>query len=262
MATSFLRERKSLYNKDVGLPRPNREARTVSGYAAMWTVDQISDRIIRGAFKRTIRERGPHSSRCRIKLGLNHPGMTHNGVVIGVLTELLEDDIGLYYEGKLDRTTQGEDALIRLESGSLDGSSFAYDILDWGKGAGGTDGDRHLKELKVYELGPVDFACNEDTFFLALKSHHFFNSFDPATLMALGQEMKAGRMFSAANLRKIKAAHECLADLLTMAGEIEADLALPEPPPPDDAKALAGTSEGTELLKEIRSLSLLLKGNI
>jgi hypothetical protein len=188
--------------------------------------------------------------------------MTHNGVVIGVLSKLYEDEIGLFYEGILDRTTQGEDALIRLESGSLDGSSFAYDIMDWAKGEGGADGDRHLKELKCYELGPVDFACNEDTFFTALKSHAFFKEFDPSLLASFSEEMKAGRMFSAANLRKIKAAHECLADLLKMAGEIEADTAPPEPQPPDDVKALAGTSEGTALLEEMRSLSLLLKGNI
>ena len=58
------------------------DGRTIYGYAATWDEDTIGDIIVKGAFSKTIKERGPRNTedgiRSKIKLGYNH------GVMVGI----------------------------------------------------------------------------------------------------------------------------------------------------------------------------------
>jgi len=185
--------------------------RTISGYAATWDLDQYQDAITPGAFARTIQDRGPRMRpdgrvSCKIKLGYNH------GPIVGVPTVLREDSMGLYFEAKVDATPLGDEVLTRIASGSLDSCSFAFDVIDseWRQ-----DGVRLLKELRLYELGPVDYPANEAAILLGIKSQ---------LATQLG-EIKAGRVLSAANQQLLQDAISALTALLDSSG------GSPEPAP-------------------------------
>lgn len=145
----------------------NVEGRVVKGYAATWDVDSIGDQIVRGAFADTIAERGPRlvngETRSKIKVFYNH------SLCIGRPLLMREDEKGLYVEFYVDETDLGNMVLAMIESGTLDVMSFAFDVVE----AKPVNGLRRLLKLKVYELGPVDIACNEEASIIGIKSSDF-----------------------------------------------------------------------------------------
>lgn len=220
------------------------EGRTIFGYMATWDEDSIGDIIVPGAFAKTIAERGPRETpdgiRSQIKIGYNH------GKIIGIPTVLKEDDTGLYYEGRIANTQLGNEVLQLVKEGVVDVNSFAFDIIKSDE----KDGKRYLKELKVYEGGPVDFACNEVAWMGGAKADQVRRSH---LLSQLTRELKTidPQALRGDLKTQFEEVHERLADLLRKAGG---------PAPPPGGKALAD-DEGTEILEKLRSLSSLLKGN-
>lgn len=196
--------------------------RLIEGYAAMWTPDRVRDRIRNGAFAKTVSERGPKADpetgkiRSRIKLGFNH------GEIVGIPIHLHEDDTGLFYRGRVSKTRTGDEVLERVDDGSLDVSSFAYDIV---KAASITepDADTELIELKVDELGPVDFAANEDTFMLGAKAYKLYNGRDLTPALDIVADLKSGKHVKAIldDVQKLTAALAGLTQLLGAAGKEE-----------------------------------------
>ena len=201
----------SFQTKDVDV-----KSRTVVGYASTWDADLGGDRMIPGCFKKTAEERGPklgpdgkiHS---RIKIGYNH------WEVIGLPLKMTEDEVGLYTEYRVDDTQSGVDVLKRIESGTIDSMSFSYDVIQ--KDYNPETGERLLKEVKVYEFGPVDYPMNEMAMILGMKSlQGQLKQLDPEFLHSL-RELKVGRVLSSANLAKVQAAVEALTALLEAAGK-------------------------------------------
>jgi hypothetical protein len=70
----------------------------VTGYFANFgSIDSDGDRIVKGAFAKTIKENGPQGTQL-IKHLLDH----NKNIAVGKLQELKEDEVGLYYESTGD----------------------------------------------------------------------------------------------------------------------------------------------------------------
>lgn len=90
--------------------------------------------------------------------------------VIGVWTELVEDERGLYGRGKLliDDVAKAREAHALLKHGAIDGLSIGYMIKD-------SDFDQKsetlfLKELDLREISVVTFPANDESRIDAVKS--------------------------------------------------------------------------------------------
>ena len=136
----------------------NTKGRTLVGYAAAFNnVDRVGDIIERGAFTKTINE-GSN----RIKVFLNHQEP------IGKPTVMNEDDKGLYTESKISKTNRGDEVLELIQDGVISEMSIAYEVV---KGDYQRDKKaRILKELKLFEYGPVYFPANPDAVISGVKS--------------------------------------------------------------------------------------------
>lgn len=142
----------------------------VTGYwAAFGNWDDGGDMIDAGAFKKTIRERGPDSKQPRVKFLFNHD----RDQILGVPQVLKEDDRGLYFESKIIPTTLGQDMLKLYEAGVITEHSIGYDAINvkydeahptaWGPG-------RVLKELRLWDGSAVTWGMNSATPTLGMKA--------------------------------------------------------------------------------------------
>lgn len=136
---------------------------TISGYIARFNEPTViedwlghyTEEIKRGAFTRTIAERGPS----RIKMQFNHGHDPAFGALpIGVWTDLREDRKGLFGEGRIHDTWHTAPIRAAIESGALDGMSFKFKVIteSWRKaGKAGELDHRTLTEVAMAEGGVV-----------------------------------------------------------------------------------------------------------
>lgn len=144
------------------------DSRKISGYAAVFNnIDKAGDVLLKGCFSKSINDRGAQSSaKDKIILLWQHD----MSEPIGRITELKEDDHGLYFEAKIDDVERGNQALKQLQSGTLNqfsiGYSYVWENCEW-------DSDRDclmVKEVILYEISVVSIGCNGETEFLGMKS--------------------------------------------------------------------------------------------
>jgi HK97 family phage prohead protease len=128
----------------------------VTGYFANFgSIDSDGDRIIKGAFAKTIRENGPQGTQL-IKHLLDH----NKNIAVGKLQELSEDEIGLYYESKAGRHTNGRDFLLMAEDGIINQHSFGFRIIKEQKRADANE----ISEVAMYEGSSIQFlGANRNT---------------------------------------------------------------------------------------------------
>ena len=146
----------------------NYESRKISGYAAIFNnVDKAKDKLIKGCFAKSIEERGPESTaNDKIILLWQHDQREP----LGRITELKEDDRGLYFEAILDEIELADRALKQLESGTLNQFSIGYNYV-WENVYYDSDEDCYVvKEVKLHEISIVSIGCNGLTEYLGLKS--------------------------------------------------------------------------------------------
>ena len=133
------------------------EGRVFSGYASTYDLDQGGDIIERGAFTKTLAERGND-----IKVLWNHDAP------IGKPMVMREDEKGLFVEAKISKTTLGDEVLELMRDGVIDQMSIGYSVPQ-GKSEY-KDGIRYIKELKLYEFSAVTFPMNEAARITGLKN--------------------------------------------------------------------------------------------
>lgn len=127
----------------------NEEKRIFEGYASVFgNVDAYGDIVQKGAFKKTINER-----KDKIKILWQH----NPTQPIGKLSEAKEDNIGLKIKGKISKTEKGDEVLQLMKDGVIDELSIGYNTI---KKDYDDDGNRLLKEIKLFEVSPVTFAAN------------------------------------------------------------------------------------------------------
>ena len=122
----------------------------VEGYVTVWnTVDDYRSTFQRGAFSKTIQERGG-----RIKVLWNH-----TDEVIGKLLEIREDDKGLFTKIKLIEGVQrGRETYELIKAGAIDTFSFGFrTIKDKYE-----QGVRVITEAALMEVSPVIFEANSN----------------------------------------------------------------------------------------------------
>ncbi len=141
-------------------------SRRVSGYfAAFGNKDNAGDIIIKGAFAKSISERGPGKPN-QIAFCWQHK----IDQPIGNIVVLLEDDYGLYFEAIIDEFELGDRALTQLQSGTLKQFSIGYNYV-WDKIEYDAVLDAYIcKELYLAEGSVVTLACNELAIFMGMKA--------------------------------------------------------------------------------------------
>lgn len=172
-------EKKSKYNGRMGMQYKelpidtkdvsyNSDSRIISGYAAVFgNKDKADDILIKGCFSKSIQERGPESSANDKIIMLWMHDMSEP---IGRITELREDDKGLYFEAAIDDIDLGDRVIKQLESGTLNQFSIGYGYV-WENCE--FDNEREaliVREVKLYEISVVSIGCNGETEYLGLKS--------------------------------------------------------------------------------------------
>ncbi len=128
----------------------------LEGYASVFgNVDLGGDVMQKGAFTKTIKERLKKGA---VKLFDSH--MFHAGSkgVIGVVTELMEDDYGLWFKARFASTQDAQDIRIKVKEGILDALSFGFDILQSKPDPNGKI--RYITEVKLWEISVVPFGMN------------------------------------------------------------------------------------------------------
>lgn len=157
---------------------------TLEGYAAVFdTPTEIdswegafTEKIRKGAFRKSIRERTP---RIQFEHG-RHPLI--GSIPIGTIQELREDDDGLWTSARLTDNWLIEPVRDAISDGAINGMSFRFTVVreEWRDGVGkvikpeeldallwnpGDRGplERTLIELKLHELGPVVWPAYDAT---------------------------------------------------------------------------------------------------
>ena len=142
--------------------------RKVSGYlAAFGNVDSDGDVILKGAFAKSLQERGVNSSSKRKIAYLWQHNMSEP---IGRFTELREDEYGLYFEAELDDIPLGDRVMKQYQSGTLNQHSIGFNYV-WDKTEVDPNDDNVwvLKEVNLFEGSVVTLASNENTPYLGMK---------------------------------------------------------------------------------------------
>ncbi|MBO0947529.1 HK97 family phage prohead protease [Fibrella forsythiae] len=137
----------------------------VKGYfAAFNSKDSDGDIIVKGAFAKTIAERGPGSSNCRIRHLMDHD-RTKSVCKIQTLTE---DDYGLEYVSRAGKHSLGQDYLLMCEDGLITEHSIGYGTIqqNYDRAADAN----YLTELRLWEgSGLQGWGANPNTPFLGVK---------------------------------------------------------------------------------------------
>ena len=122
---------KGVIYKNAGMPAivtdVDTESRKVKAYASSFgNIDAHGDMIVKGAFAKSIMDRGANSTSNRKIAHLLQHDMTSP---IGRITELYEDEKGLVFVSELSKSTKGNDALIQYQEGILREHSIGFNIV-------------------------------------------------------------------------------------------------------------------------------------
>lgn len=209
--------------------RQEDEGGTVSfgGYGVIWDspttirdwIGQFTEVFVRGAFNRTISERGPTGNK-QIKL-LTHHGMDSYSNA-GRFTSLVEDDKGLRFEAETINTTVGRDLAEELRAGVIDTVSIGFDSIreEWDQ----EEEKRTVLEARLYEISTVNWPAYENA---KIDSVRAFDRL-PAYLDALLSEMREGKVLSNTNFAKLTEARDLISQVI--------ETAEPEETPPGDGE--------------------------
>ncbi|MEI7792663.1 MAG: HK97 family phage prohead protease [Candidatus Berkelbacteria bacterium] len=122
--------------------------------------DDDKDIILKGAFSKSISERGPKSSTYRKIAYLKY----HNyNLPIGPPKEIREDDDYLIAVANIDPTPEGDTTLTQYQTGTLNQHSIGYRYI-WDKMDYSETEDAFIcKEIELWEGSAVVAGANENT---------------------------------------------------------------------------------------------------
>lgn len=149
----------------------------VSGYFAMFgNKDLDGDVIEKGAFAKTIQERGP-LGKGLIKFLLDHDRTK----AVAKITNLEEDSKGLRYEAKIGTHSLGVDFMKMIESGLINQHSFGFVTIK--EMYDGQMKANRIKEVMMHEGSAIQFlGANPETTMIDLKSEidalEYFNKLE------------------------------------------------------------------------------------
>jgi len=131
----------------------------VSGYfAAFGNKDADGDVFVKGAFSKSIQERGPQSSGNR---KIAHLRDHKTSQPIALIKELYEDDKGLAYVSQISKTQYAQDTLTLMQEGILREHSVGFLPM---QGKTVNKGDyNEIKEVMLFEGSTLMFGANDQT---------------------------------------------------------------------------------------------------
>lgn len=139
------------------------DKRIIRGYGVIWGQRNLFGEIfVKGAFAKSIRERGPGSSApYKIKFLNNHEDCE----ALSLFAVLKEDDIGLFFETvPLDDVQWADDAITQLRSGTLNnfsiGWNFVWDKIEWDD----VTDSIVILEAELYEISVVAIPADMATY--------------------------------------------------------------------------------------------------
>ncbi len=126
-------------------------------------IDHARDRTVDGCFMKSILKHKTNGTMPR-QLWMHDP----RSLPVGPWIDMVEDENGLWMEGKLSDTTQGRDIRTLAQDKALDSFSIGYRTISekWNSTLGCND----LLELDIMEVSWVNFACNELSTLESIKS--------------------------------------------------------------------------------------------
>ena len=130
-----------------------------SGYGSVFGVeDSYGDVVVPGAFESSLKSKMP-------AMLWQHD----TSEPIGIYTKVIEDDKGLYVEGRLliDDDPLAKRAHAHLVAGSLSGLSIGYRNVDWEYDS--TLEVFKIKEVDLWEISLVTFPANDEARIDAVK---------------------------------------------------------------------------------------------
>lgn len=155
--------------------KSNDDSMTFSGYGAYFNnVDSYGDVILPGAFKDNV----SRAKKGEYPVMLSQHGMD-DYTPVGVFTKIVEDEKGLYVEGKLANTTMGRDLyeLMKMTPRpAIKGMSIGYRVTEAEYPAGKNDSKfpkgcyRKIKSADVLEISIVTFPANKKATITNVKS--------------------------------------------------------------------------------------------
>ena len=136
----------------------NSEKRMIKAYGSVFgNEDDHQDIMEKGAFTKTLQEQGD-----RVRLVVQHDMKKP----IGKITEMREDDKGLYFEAKIAETELGNEYLQLMKEGVIDEFSIGYKVVRFTRRA---EGGRMLHEVKLFEISALTFASNSEAKLMEVK---------------------------------------------------------------------------------------------
>lgn len=158
----------------------NEKERTFTCYGNVkGNIDHALDRTLDGAYTNSINEHKANGT--MPKMFWNHQSWE---LPVGTWLDFKEDNVGLFLEGKMSTTQKGQDIFKLMQEEAIDSFSIGYRVIDekWNV----DDRCNDLIELKIMEVSPVNFACNE-----------------LSTLQGIQKSLKSGEVLSKADLRHL-----------------------------------------------------------
>ncbi len=157
----------------------------IEGYASTYDIDSGNDRIEKGAFKNTIKERFTDPKALNGKSKIKALWQHNTDDLIGTILELREDPKGLFCRIQLFRDPvfcSAEKAYRLAKYGEIDSFSIGYKPVVWEyEEIDNACSIRIIKELKLYEISVVTFPMNERAEFTNVKKD--------GELMLMNEEM-------------------------------------------------------------------------
>jgi len=136
--------------------------RMIKGYLAVFgEKDDRGTAPIKGAFAKSIQERGPSSQAKQKALFLWFHDLCEP---IGQFTMLSEDEYGLYFEAAIDEIPLGDRAITQVRSGTLNQFSYGF-LYVWDKMEYIEATDTVImKEVDLWEGSVVSYGSQKETF--------------------------------------------------------------------------------------------------
>lgn len=162
LSGSYVDDAGNLQLNDLRLHVISDSERIVEGYLSVFNVkDYSGETIVKGAFSKSINDRGPNSaSKYKILMLWQHD----MSEPIGQFTELKEDDYGLYFKAVLDPIPTADRCLIQIKSGTINQFSIGYTYV-WDKVKYDEASDSvMLLEVELFEGSAVTMGANPETY--------------------------------------------------------------------------------------------------
>ncbi|MFD7157952.1 HK97 family phage prohead protease [Kribbella sp. NPDC059898] len=181
----------------------------VEALVATYDVDSIGDRILPGAFSKSLQEWADSGNTIPFIWSHLHDDLD---AYIGEVTEAKETDEGLWVKAQIDmEDPKAAKAFKLIKGGRVRQYSFAYDVPDGGAAPDEEGpGETALKELNLYEVGPTLIGMNQNTRTLVAKRNE-------------GAGGKAGRVLSAKNETDLRDAMNLISGVLKQLDSTSSD---------------------------------------